>query len=137
MGYVYVVRHVKHPENATLPGGMDHDMNTAEIPSDPALRWEWIKFQLRAKGTSLAKLAREQHVTGPALKNVKRTPYPRMERVIAKALGLTVQVLWPERWDAHGNPNRQRPNRPEATSKHVMKHNAACDLGHRKTGTDN
>ncbi|WP_313117273.1 helix-turn-helix domain-containing protein [Ectopseudomonas guguanensis] len=111
-------------------------MNTAEIPSDPALRWEWIKFQLRAKGTSLAKLAREQHVTGPALKNVKRTPYPRMERVIAKALGLTVQVLWPERWDAHGNPNRQRPKRPEAMSARMQKHNAAYDLGHRKTGTD-
>ncbi|WP_313117115.1 helix-turn-helix domain-containing protein [Ectopseudomonas guguanensis] len=111
-------------------------MNTAEIPSDPALRWEWIKFQLRAKGTSLAKLAREQHVTGPALKNVKRTPYPRMERVIAKALGIAVQTLWPERWDANGNPNRQRPKRPEATSKHVMKNSAACDLGHRKTGTD-
>lgn len=109
---------------------MECDMNTAEIPSDPDLRWEWIKFQLRARGTSLAKLAREQHVTGPALKNVKRTAYPRMERVIAKALGIAVQTLWPERWDTSGTPHRQRPNRSETLSMHARKHNAACDLGH-------
>ncbi|WP_395505983.1 helix-turn-helix domain-containing protein [Ectopseudomonas hydrolytica] len=133
MGYVYVLRHVKHPKNATPPGGMDHDMNTAEIPSDPALRWEWIKFQLRARGTSLAKLARALNVSGPAVKNVKRTAYPRMERAIAKALDVNVEQLWPERWDANGNPNRQRPKRPETMPARMQKHNAAYDLGHRKT----
>ncbi|MBP6726917.1 helix-turn-helix domain-containing protein [Ectopseudomonas oleovorans] len=108
-------------------------MNTAEIPSDPALRWEWIKFQLRARGTSLAKLARALNVSGPAVKNVKRTAYPRMERAIAKALGVNVEQLWPERWDANGNPNRQRPKRPETMPARMQKHNAAYDLGHRKT----
>jgi Ner family transcriptional regulator len=109
-------------------------MNTAEIPSDPVLRWEWIKFQLRAKGTSLAKLARELHVTGQAVKNVKRTAYPRMERAIAKALGLPVEKLWPERWNADGSPNRLRPKRPEVMQMPMQKHNATYDLGHRKTG---
>lgn len=108
-------------------------MNTEEIPSDPDLRWEWIKFQLRAKGTSLAQLARELHVTGPAVKNVKRTPYPRMERAIAKGVGVDVEKLWPERWNADGSPNRMRPRRAEFTEKHTP----AYDLGHRKTGTDN
>lgn len=116
---------------------MDYDMNTADIPSNPDLRWEWIKFQLRAKGTSLAKLARALHVTGPAVKNVKRTAYPRMERAIAKALDLEVEVLWPERWNADGTPSRLRPKRPEAApahmAAHIQKHNAAYDLGHRKT----
>ncbi|MCY1295936.1 Winged helix-turn-helix DNA-binding protein [compost metagenome] len=109
-------------------------MNTAEVPSDPVLRWEWIKFQLRANGTSLAKLARELHVTGQAVKNVKRTAYPRMERAIAKALDIDVEKLWPERWSADGKPNRMRPKRSEAMPVSTQKHNAAYDLGHRKAG---
>lgn len=108
-------------------------MNISEIPSDPSLRWEWIKFQLRTKGTSLAKLARDLEVTGTAVKNVKRSAYPRMERAIAKAIGIEVVQLWPERWNADGSPNRMRPRRAEF----MEKHNPAYDLGHRKTGTDN
>ncbi|MBD9499979.1 helix-turn-helix domain-containing protein [Pseudomonas sp. PDM17] len=112
-------------------------MNTTEVPLDPNLRWEWIKFQLRAKGTSLAKLARELDVSGPAVKNVKRTAYPRMERAIAKALGIEPRDLWPERWGSDGNPHRQRPKRRESTTRvQVQKHNPAYDLGHRKTGTE-
>ncbi|NWA40761.1 helix-turn-helix domain-containing protein [Pseudomonas reactans] len=110
-------------------------MNTTEIPSDPDMRWEWIKFQLRTKGSSLAKLARALNVSGPAVKNVKRTAYPRMERAIAKVLDIKVEVLWPERWDANGTPNRQRPNRSERLAAQLQKHNSGCDFGHRKTGT--
>lgn len=111
-------------------------MNTADIPLDPAQRWEWIKYQLRTNGTSLAKLARELRVSGPAIKNVKRTAYPRMERAIAGALDLQVEVLWPERWNADGTPQRLRPKRPEAIAADMQKHNPAYDLGHRKTGTE-
>ncbi len=111
-------------------------MNTAEIPSNPDLRWEWIKFQLRARGTSLAKLARALNVSGQAVKNVKRTAYPRMERAIAKALGLEVAALWPERWGTDGAPRRLRPNRSEAMAAYTQKHTSAYDLGHRKTGTE-
>lgn len=87
-----------------------------EVPSDPELRWEWIKFQLRAKGTSLAKVARKMNVSISAVLNVKRLPYPRMERAIAKALGLEPNELWPDRWDASGTPQRQRPKRPEVSN---------------------
>ncbi|WP_160286864.1 helix-turn-helix domain-containing protein [Pseudomonas knackmussii] len=111
-------------------------MNKAEIPLDPSLRWEWIKYQLRAKGTSLAKLARELGVSGPAVKNVKRTAYPRMEREIAKALCMETHDLWPERWDIDGNPHRLRPNRREASSGEQQKNNPAYDLGHRKSSKE-
>lgn len=87
-----------------------------EIPSDPELRWEWIKFQLRAKGTSLAKVARQMNVSISAVLNVKRLPYPRMERAIAIALGMTPKELWPDRWDANGIPQRQRPKRAESSN---------------------
>ncbi|WP_425048775.1 helix-turn-helix domain-containing protein [Pseudomonas juntendi] len=86
------------------------------IPKDPALRWEWIKFQLRAHDTSLSKLARQLGVERNALHNVKRGPYPRMETAIAKAIGLTPQQVWPERWNSDGTPNRQRGARSEPPS---------------------
>lgn len=88
-------------------------MNKTEIPSDPNVRWEWIKYQLRARGQSLAKLARSLGVSNQAVKNAKLTPYPRVERTIAAALGLSPIALWPDRWLDDENPKRKRPNRSE------------------------
>jgi len=84
-----------------------------EIPINPSQRWEWLKYQLRSQGSSLRKLSDELGVTGNAVQMVKYTPYPRMERAIAKKLGLTPQVIWPERWNPNGTPCRERPNRAE------------------------
>lgn len=111
-------------------------MNTAEIPTDLTQRWEWIKYQLRANESSLALVARELGVTGPAVKNAKRKPYPRVERAIAAKLGLQPIEIWPERWASNDEPYRQRPRRAECASSAGRKHNAAYAQGHRKTGTE-
>ncbi|MNZ81991.1 DNA-binding transcriptional regulator Nlp [compost metagenome] len=107
-------------------------MNTTEIPLEPLLRWEWIKFQLRARGTSLAALSRELGVSDTAVKNAKRTAYPRMERAIAAALGLQPVALWPERWNANGTPSRLRPRRAENNAVYGQEHNQVCALEHVK-----
>lgn len=107
-------------------------MNIAEIPSDPEKRWEWIKYQLRTNSTSLAKLARELSVSGQALKNVKFTAYPRMERAIAKALSLKPADIWPERWAANGNPYRIRNSRAERNAVGRKDHSSLHLLRHRK-----
>lgn len=111
-------------------------MSTADsvvgVPSDPSHRWEWIKFQLRIKGTSLAKIARALKVSGPAVKNAKNLPYPRVERAIAAELGLKPIDIWPERWAIDGNPSRRRPNAAERRRASSLEDNAAYDLGHRK-----
>jgi Ner family transcriptional regulator len=109
-------------------------MNKADIPIDPAIRWEWIKYQLRAHGTSLAEIARDLDVTGTAVKNAKRTAYPRVERAIAKALDLKPIDLWPERWNLTG-PHRIRIQRAENNATYSQEHNPAYDLGHRINGT--
>lgn len=111
-------------------------MNTTDIPNDLTQRWEWIKYQLRTKGSSLALVARELDVTGPAVKNAKRKPYPRVERAIAKKLGLEPIDIWPERWGLNGEPHRQRPRRAERTPVSDRKHNSGYAQGHRKTGTE-
>lgn len=111
-------------------------MNIAEIPLEPILRWEWIKYQLRAHGTSLAMLARELGVSDSAVKNARRTAYPRMERAIAKALGLKPIELWPERWNSNGNPQRIRIQRAENNATYRQEHNPVYVLGQRKNGTE-
>lgn len=133
-GYVYVVSDVRHTKKTTPPGGWKwmQDMNKAEIPLDPALRWEWIKYQLRARGTSLAKLSRELGVSDTAVKNAKRTAYPRMERAIAGALGLQPADLWPERWSDIGAPNRIRKKRAENNAVYGQEHTPAYALEHVK-----
>lgn len=87
------------------------------MPRDPAKRWEWIKYQLRIRGSSTAELARQLGVTDRAIRAVKTTPYPRIERAIAEALGIEKQQLWPERWNSDDSPKRQRPNRAEIRAK--------------------
>lgn len=84
------------------------------MPTDPARRWEWIKYQLRVRGTSMAALARRLQVTDRAIRNAKRTPYPRIERSLADALSLDPADIWPERWNADGTPHRKRPTRAES-----------------------
>lgn len=79
-----------------------------EIPDDPVQRNEWIKFQLRMRGSSLSKLARRLGVTRQAVRNALSAPYPRMERVIADELGLPPQAIWPERYERRRAGGRPR-----------------------------
>jgi Ner family transcriptional regulator len=64
---------------------------------------------LKKRGLSLAGLsvAKGYHPTaaGKALKQ----QWPAMERLLAEALGLVPQEIWPSRYDAEGRPiNRTR-----------------------------
>ena len=76
------------------------------VPLEERARREWIKFQLRVRGSSFSALARELGVSRHAPRLALVKPYPRMERVIAEKLGLKPQELWPERYDENGRPNR-------------------------------
>ncbi|WP_397458179.1 transcriptional regulator [Pseudomonas asplenii] len=107
-------------------------MKPFDIPLDIESRWEWIKFQLRLRGTNLAELARDHGLNDRAIRNAKKRPYPSVERAIAKALGLEPVQIWPERWKEDGNPIRQRPNRAESNSVY-RKHTEKGPVGHSKT----
>ena len=81
---------------------------TNDVPVDPVQRNEWIKFQLRMRGSSLSKLARRLGVTRQAVRNALTAPYPRMERVIAAEIGLEPQYIWPERYREREARQRRR-----------------------------
>lgn len=110
------------------------------MPREPSRRWEWIKYQLRVRGSSAADLARQLGITDRAIRATKTRPYPRIERAIAGALGVLPAQLWPERWNADGTPHRQRPNRAESTKQYrytdAGKDSDCCPVAHRKTGTE-
>lgn len=77
-----------------------------EIPSDRKKRRQWILFNLRARGTSLADVARglgiKPHTAYPAL--VRR--YPRVQREIARLLEAPVSRVFPEFYGCTGgHPN--------------------------------
>jgi Ner family transcriptional regulator len=108
----------------------------ADIPTNPEARWEWIKYQLRIRGSSAAKLAQVLKVTDRAIRATKSHPYPRIERAIAETLDVEAAVIWPERWNADGSPLRQRPNSAERRQTSTAKNSRYCPVSHRKTGTE-
>jgi len=74
----------------------------SNIPKNPTVRREWIKFQLRLRGISLRQLAIKAGVTQTAVSYALIGPSSHLEPVIAEALGLNPQQLFPERFDAGG-----------------------------------
>ena len=77
---------------------MSTGSDSLPVPQDPVQRNEWIKFQLRMRGSSLSKLARRLGVTRQAVRNALSTSYPKMERVIADEIGVHPKTIWPERY---------------------------------------
>lgn len=85
---------------------IDIDNTLKAIFSDPKRRRAWVIYRVSLQGRSLAHYAREAGVTRTCLYRAFIQPYPRMEKIVADAVGLTPQILFPERYDADGLPNR-------------------------------
>lgn len=65
----------------------------------------------------MAEVAAGAGVKRSSLYSAFLKPYPRMERVIADAVGMAPQDLFPERYDAHGLPNRRMGRPPKSAIK--------------------
>lgn len=83
-------------------------LDTTYIPHTEPLRREWIKFQLRGRGSSLAQISRELGISRAAPINTLKDPYPKIEAVIAAKIGVKPQAIWPERYGPDGKSNRSR-----------------------------
>jgi Ner family transcriptional regulator len=88
----------------------DSESNPVDLPTanPPDLATDWhpadVLAALKKRGMSLAglSLANGYHPTaaGKALKQ----PWPAMELLVAKAIGVAPQTIWPSRYDAEGRP---------------------------------
>lgn len=90
---------------------------TLDIPKMPAERRAWVIYQLRIRGLSLSRLARDEGVSHQAMSLAFTTSSSHLQETIAKAIGLTARQLFPEYFDASGNRltwtrERQRSTRP-------------------------
>jgi Ner family transcriptional regulator len=59
-----------------------------------------IKAALQKAGTSMQQLSLRNGLCGHAVRVALDRPYPKAEKIIADALGLKPEDIWPERWAA-------------------------------------
>jgi Ner family transcriptional regulator len=62
----------------------------------------WVISQLKLKGSSIAEVARKQHIARAALDAAFHRPADRAEKILAAAVGVTQQELFPERYNDKG-----------------------------------
>ncbi|EIC13972.1 helix-turn-helix transcriptional regulator [Kingella kingae] len=57
-----------------------------------------IKCELEKKGISLAKLSRANGLNGDTLRNVFSRKWPKGEKIVADAIGVKPEEIWPSRY---------------------------------------
>lgn len=82
-------------------------MGSSEVPLDLKKRREWIKYQLKIKGLSLAEIGRKHCISRQVVSTALYRSNPRWEHEIASALDMRPVELWPERYDNLGIPLRE------------------------------
>ena len=84
------------------------DSKTKQLLADPVKRRAWVKYKIDIQGSSMARVAADAGMQRQTLYQVFFRPYPKMEKLIADAVGLTPQELFVERYDEDGLPNRRK-----------------------------
>ena len=106
------------------------DSKTRVLIRDPKQRRARIKYQIHMQGRMMADVARDAGVDRRTLYQTFQRPYPRMEKIIAEALGLTPQELFPERYDKNGLPNRMMGRKPNNSTVKAAKNSTATTASH-------
>ena len=88
-------------------------MQNQKIPRKEPERRYWIIYQLRLKGYSLASLGRKLGLSREAPRKALIFPYPKMEKFIGSILDIPPHIIWPERYNDKGIPNRPLGRRPK------------------------
>jgi Ner family transcriptional regulator len=63
---------------------------------------------LKKRGHNLAGLSVANGYHPTAAGKALRQPWPAIERLIATAIGVPPQQIWPSRYDSEGNPRRNK-----------------------------
>ncbi len=68
----------------------------------------YIVYKLKMNGYTISTFARKIGVVPSAVTNCLRSPYPRVQRELAKIIGEHPENLWPGRYDESVKSNRRR-----------------------------
>lgn len=76
----------------------------------PPQAWHWadIKAALAHKQTTLTELSLRHQYSRNSLHKVQSQNWPKAQKIIADALGVQPQTIWPDRYDASGAPIQKR-----------------------------
>lgn len=87
-------------------------MSVLESAKKTAVNWHKadILAELKKKGWTLRSLAAEGNVSYSTLKTVFDKSYPKMERLVANAIGISPEIIWAERF-------AERNRKPVLTNK--------------------
>lgn len=87
-------------------------MSVLESTKKNAVNWHKadILAELKKKGWTLRSLAAEGNVSYSTLKTVFDKSYPKMERLVANAIGISPEIIWAERF-------AERNRKPVLTNK--------------------
>jgi Ner family transcriptional regulator len=89
-------------------------MQNLDTPKKPAAGdWpsHYIVYRLRERGTSLRRLAVRKGFAATSASTAIQVPWPKMERLIADAIGVRPDEIWPSRYNADGTPKSRRDQR--------------------------
>lgn len=70
-----------------------------------------VGAHLKMRGTSTEQLSRRNGLHPKSLSLALHRPWPKAERIIAKALGVEPQSIWPSRYHSDGTPKSGRGER--------------------------
>ncbi|GAB2933391.1 helix-turn-helix domain-containing protein [Rheinheimera gaetbuli] len=76
------------------------------------------ELKIRAN-KSLRQLSEEHNLSPNTLGQALQRPYPNAERIIAAAIGVDPQVIWPSRYNSEGKSSRRKGKR-SITKKHPI-----------------
>lgn len=116
------------------------DQQTKKLLRDPKKRQAWIIYQVSLQGRSVAAIGRDHGVPRKTMYRVFHYRYPRIEKIIADALEMRPQELFPERYDADGLPIKKPMGRPKKSvgktvDKTRSRRNVKNDRESRHAGT--
>lgn len=82
---------------------------------------------VRKAGWSLRRLSLKHELQARSLSVALRKPWPRAERIIAGAIGMRPQAIWPTRYHKDGSPKSGRGERGIGRPK--RKHSTGTEAG--------
>ena len=109
---------------------MSTDMPNVDTTKKPAPR-DWhradIKAALEKQGWTLRQLSLHHLYAGKSLATALAKPWPRGEGIIAEAIGVPAQRIWPTRYNKDGTPKSVRGER--GLGRFRRKNSTALDAG--------
>lgn len=95
-------------------------MRKIDTPKKPAPQEDWhpayTVYRLRLQGLSLRRLARLNGYAPGSATLVMRVAWPKIERLVARAIGVAPHEIWPSRYDSDGTPKSGLHSRKRSTA---------------------